>query len=230
MTASFIDEYLPDEIQGVPCQSQPRFSTRIVLAKDGDETRNRNWQSPLRKFMLPEAICDMEGLEAGLSHFEVMGGPFSSFPFRDPIEFASCALEQPNVIPAYTGLDQVLGTGDGSTYQFQLARVRQVGSATYTRTIKLPILDTIEILINGLLPADVPSGSPDYGPYAVASISRPGGLVTFTTPPHAGLALTWGGLFDTLVRWEADDTFDGVVHSLQTTGVSPISLVELRNC
>jgi uncharacterized protein (TIGR02217 family) len=232
VTNTFIDEYLPAEAQGLPCMSAPRFSTRITLAKSGDEARNQNWYSPLRRFSLPEAVGDQDTFEQVLTFWLNTGGPFATWPFRDPFEFASCALSEANVEPDYTAGDQLLGVGNGTTTQWQLTKVRPLGGASsgysYTRTISLPILSTIEIEIDGYAPADCPEEQ--GGPYTVVSITRPGGLVTITPPIKAGVAATWGGLFDTEVRFEGDDSFDQVMHSFSTTGSAPLNFVEVRRC
>lgn len=228
MAESFRDVYLPDDLLGMPCRSLPRFSTKIDLMKSGDEARNRNWNNPLRKFQLPEAVTDQDTLNQALAHWMVMAGPFHSFPFRDPFDFASCDLDSPNTVPAYTGSDQALFTGDGLTYQFQLTKTYSLGGFTQSRNIYLPVLDEIEILINGVAPGSV-SGALG-GPYSVVSISRPGGLVTISPTPHAGLVGTWGGLWDTEVRWEGDDAFDQIAHSMDTDGAAEIDLVEVRRC
>ncbi len=224
----FLDIYMPDSIQGMPCQVGPRFSTRIVLSKSGDEARNRNWQHPLRKYMLPEAVTDFDAFEDAQDFWLIMGGPFQSFPFRDPFEFASVPLEAPNTEPVTSGLDQPLGDGDGFTRTFQLIKRRTLVGVNYDRPIYLPILDTVDILIDGLAPGSVSGGH--GGPYVVNSVSRPGGIVTITPAPTVGRVLTWGGLFDTEVRWEADDSFDAIVHSMATVGASPLNLVEVRRC
>lgn len=228
MTNAFVDEYLSENVQGLPCQVQPRFSTRIVLAKSGDETRNRNWQAPLRKFMLPEAICDQNDLEDALDFWLIVGGPAANWPFRDPTEFASCRLTGAGVVPAYAASDQVLGTGDGLTSTFQLVKVRQIGSATFSRTILLPVVSTIGIFFEGHTPAATPPAL--GGPYTITSVSRPGGKVSISPAPKLGVTMTWGGLFDTLVRFEADDTFDAVMHAFMTSGASPLNFVESRSC
>lgn len=227
MTNVFVDQYLPMSVQGLPCNVGPRFSTRIVMSKSGDEARNRNWAEPLRKFMLPEAAADPARIDDVLTFWQIVGGPYAVWPFRDPTEFASCPLDYLNAIPAYTGSDQSLGVGDGFTSAFQLSRARTLGPYTFNRTIVLPVLDTIEILMGGVAPGAVSSGM--GGPYTY-TITRPGGIVTFDHPVHASLAMTWGGLFDTLVRFEADDTLDLIVHSEETGGASPLTMVEERNC
>lgn len=228
MSDPFVDEPLPGNIQGMPCRVNPRFSTRISVAKSGSESRNRNWINPLRRFALPEAVTTQDQLESVLDHWTVMGGPFQSWPFRDPTDFASCPLDDVNTVPDITGLDQPLGEGDGTTYQFQLVKQRVLGSGTITRTISLPIISSVIIFIDGVLPSAVPSGH--GGPYTVTSITRPGGLVTISPIPTVGRVLTSGFLFDTEVRYEADDTLDNIVHSLDTVGAAEIDLVEVRRC
>jgi len=230
VTQAFVDESLPSQIQGMPCHAQPRFSTRIVMAKSGAEARNRNWMNPLRKFSLPEAVTDMDSFEAVESFWEAMGGPFSTWPFRNPFDFASCALAEPNVAPTVTGADQVIATGNGVDYQFQLIKTRAVGPVSLARPIVLPILDTVIIEIGGFPPAEVPPGFPFMGPYTVESITRPGGIVTISPPLAPGIVMTAGYLYDTLVRFEGDDTFDAIVHSLETVGSSALNLVEVRYC
>lgn len=225
MADSFIDLTLPDTIPGLPCNVGPRFSTRINLSKSGSESRNQNWASPLRKFMLPEAVSDQPTLEEVMSHWMIMGGPHASWPFQDPFEFASVGLDGPGVVPETSGIDQALGVGDGFLYQFQMVKVRELGGFTFSRTIVLPVLDTIDILIDGVDPSAA-SG----GPYTITSITRPGGMVTVSPVPTAGRVLTWGGLFDTEVRWDADDSFDAIAHSLETVGASPLNFVEVRRC
>jgi uncharacterized protein (TIGR02217 family) len=226
--SEFIDLYLDDLIAGFPCYSSPRFSTTIQAAASGAEHRNRNWAHPLRRFKLPEAIREHPQYEAIQDHWLVMGGPEASFPFRDPLDFASVPLVLPNVPPAISLTDQSFGTGDGSAFAFPLTKTYSRGGATYTRPVYLPVVDEVLIGMNGLAPSAV-SGALD-GPYTVLDISRPGGIVTFDKPVHAGIALTWGGYFDCRVRFEADDSFDGIVQSYQVSGFADLTFLELRPC
>lgn len=236
MSNAFLDISLPEGVKGMPCHSGPRFSTRITLAKSGAEGRNQNWQNPLRKFQLPEAFTDDQAVFEELQDFWlIMAGPFRTWPFRDPFDFASAPLDEPNTEPMISGSDQPLFTADGLGYTYQIIKRRTLAGVNYDRPIYLPILDTLEFLFSsplhgGLaptLPASV--GAPWGGPYTVGT-TRPGGLVTVSPIPQAGLVGTCGYLFDTEVRWEADDSFDAVILSLSTTGSAQINLVEVRRC
>ncbi len=218
----FLDIYMPEEIPGYGTVSAPRFKTTIQVNAGGNERRNQEWEHPLHRFVLPEAIARDSDVINGLKdHWLITKGPFYSFPFPDPLDKASIA-HVPNAIDddiAVSMLDQFLGTGDGFTVAFQMLKRYSRGGQTYDRTIHLPVLDTILISDNGVLV--------DPGDY---SISRPGGIVTFDTPPTSGHALKWGGLFDVEVRFESDDTLEQVVRTWQAGGASDITLIEVRPC
>jgi uncharacterized protein (TIGR02217 family) len=224
----FLDIYMPDEVPGYPCVSAPRFKTTIQVNAGGTERRNQEWQHPLHNFILPEAIARESTVSNSVvvelkKHWLIMAGPFYSFPFTDPLDKASIdhIPNEPDadIIARLTDEDQPLGTGDGFTDSFQLKKRYTVGAETYDRDIHLPILSTVIIANNGTLvnPADY-------------TVSRPGGVVTFDTPPANARTLTAGFLFDCEVRFESDDQFEGIVRTWQTGGFADLTLVEVRPC
>lgn len=220
----FLDLYLDEQIPGFPCFSSPRFSTTVTANAAGVESRNRNWLHPLHSFRLPEAIREHAQFEAIHDHWLLMGGREATFPFRDPLDFASCPLTTANVVPDFDGEDQPLMVGDGLTRTAQLTKTYSRGGFTYDRPIYLPVLDSLVVLVDGVLPADATGG-----PY-VLDVSRPGGLATFTPALTAGRVATWGGLFDVEVRFEGDDSFDGIVQSYRVSGFSDLTFLETRRC
>jgi uncharacterized protein (TIGR02217 family) len=214
----FKDVYLDSHVPGYPCISSPRWSTEIVEVDSGAEQVTQRWATPLHKFTLPEAVRDMSVFNAVRDHWLVMRGPAYTWPWRDPLDFASATLVEPNVPPTLTALDQPLGIGDGVTTQFQIIKRYTRGSQTFDRPIVLPILSSILIASNGV---PVTSGF---------SVSRPGGIVTFDTPPINDRVLTCGFFFDVEVRFEDDKTFDGIVQSFGLGGFADINLSEVRPC
>lgn len=219
---SFIDEYMPDEIPGYPCISAPRFKTTIQVSAGGNERRNQEWEHPLHQFILPEAIArQWEPVEALKKHWLITKGPLHTFPWLDPHDFASCDLVKPNLEPTVTMTDQFLGNTDGFTDTYQLVKTYSVGGETYDRIIRLPILDSVVVAIDGVLIPDT-----DY------TVSRPGGEVLFDVPPPLsgpGI-ITAGFLFDVEVRFESDDAFEGILRSYQVGGFADITLIEVRPC
>lgn len=214
----FIDEYLPDCVAGYPCISAPRFSTQIVVVDSGAEQANSRWAEPLRRFHLPEAVRSMETYNALQDHWLIMRGPFHTFPWRDPLDYASVSIDTPAspIPPTTTALDQPLGTGDGMRDKFQLIKTYRRGQHTYERKITLPVVNTIHVAVDGT----------DNGNYNVTRA----GMVEFVTPPAVGEVLTWGGLFDCCVRFESDDTLEGVVRSFGLGGYADITLLETLRC
>lgn len=226
------DVYLPYGFVGYPTSGAPRWSTTITAASSGLESRNQNWRHPLHRYTLAEAVRDHETYTAAEKHWMAMRGPFYSFPFRDPLDFASVALPAANHRPTISALDCVIGVGDGVRREFQLLKPYTVVSGpvseTYERPITLPIVESVLIAMNGL-PADSAPGDLPGGPYTW-DVTREGGVVTFDHAPRLGVIITAGFLFDVPVRFESDDAFSGVVRSYRVSGFSDIVLVETRPC
>lgn len=216
----FADSYLPAKVPGMPCHSAPRFNTSIQVNSGGTERRNQEWEHPLHKYFLPEAIARDWGVIDELGkHFRIMRGPFRSWPWRDPLDFASCDLTKPNQAPTISAGDQSIGTGDGFTDMFQLVKRYAYDAETYDRPIHLPRLDTLKVAVNGVL-ADLA----DY------TVTRPGGIVQFATPPANGHAITAGFLFDVEVRYESDDAYEGILRATRVAGAADLTLIEVRPC
>jgi uncharacterized protein (TIGR02217 family) len=226
---SFLDIYMPDEVPGYPCISAPRTKTTIQATAGGGEQRNQDWEHPLHRFVLPEAIArDWSVVEDLKKHWLITRGPFHSFPWRDPLDKASCDLLAPNepdaaVIARVAATDQPLGTVDGFTDTFRLMKTYLRGGETYDRMIYLPVLDTVVIAIDG-----------DVIPGAGYTVSRPGGEVTFAAPPDPGDyedgIITAGFLFDVEVRFESDDVLEALVRTWQVGGFADLTLIEVRPC
>jgi len=215
----FVDEYLPSRVPGYPCMSVPRWKNRVTQVDSGDEQVNQRWANPLHTYRLPEAIRTHAVFEDVHDHWMAMRGNAHTWPWRDPLDFASVALARPNVVPVTSGLDQTIGTGDGVTTSFQLTKVYVRGAQTYTRPIYLPVTATVSVLLDGADPAPV-----------TWTASRPGGVVTFSSAPAAGVIVTAGFLFDVIVRFESDDSFEGMVKTYAASGVGDLTLLEVRSC
>jgi uncharacterized protein (TIGR02217 family) len=216
--ASFIDIYMPDEVPGYPCVAAPKTSTTIARSDSGDEQSNRNRVNPLHTFRLPNAVRDHDVLDGLMNHWAVTNGPFKSFPFRNPLDFASVSLTAANVEPVISGTDQVIGTGNGAKTQFQLVKTYTRGAYSHVRPIRLPIVATVVVKINGV--------DPSMG----WSVSREGGIVTFDSAPAGSTTITAGFYFDVPVRFESDDALEAIVFSYQTSSFADLVLMEVPLC
>jgi uncharacterized protein (TIGR02217 family) len=223
MPDRFRDVYLPFGVPGFPCLSTPRFSTLLTAVDSGAEDANQRWQHPLYKFTLPEAVREHTVFEPLRDHWLIMAGPAHTWPFKDPLDFASVALTAANVAPAVSSSDQVIGAGDGAATQFQLVKQYSRSGFTYQRLIHLPRAGTVVVAVDGGDPAAL---SPPLG----WTVSRPGGVVIFDGPVPNGLAVTAGFLFDNEVRFENDEAFDGIVQSYQVSGFADLTFIGVRPC
>lgn len=226
--SGFRDEYLPDAIRGFPFSSSPRFNTTITQVSSGDEHRNKNWKHPLHRFSAPEAIKCHDHIEDLRDHWMVMAGPAFTFPFRDPLDFASRRLLKPNTPPVVGMTDGVIGIGDGVKTVFQLQKTYTRGAFSYQRPVFLPVLGTVLVGMNALLPATADPVLPG-GPYTW-DVTRYGGSVIFDHAPEEGVIVTAGFLFDVEIRFEADDVLDAVVQAYQVAGYADLSFWEVRFC
>lgn len=223
MTARFIDVPLDDCVPGYPAFSSPRWSTRIAIVDSGAEQVNQRWEHPLHQFTLPEAVRTHDVFESIHDHWLVMRGPVHTFPFRDPLDFASVALAAPNTEPTVSGTDQTIGTGDGVTKVFQLTKTYTRGPETYVRNIFHPVVSTVLVTIDGADPLAM-------SPAMTWSVDRLTGIVSFDTAPELGAVIRAGYLYDVEVRFESDDAFDGIVRTFGLGGFADITLVEVRPC
>lgn len=219
----FVDQYIPDEVPGFPCISAPRWSTDLQIVDSGAERANQRWEHPLHTFTLPDAVREHVTYEGIHDHWLAMRGPLYTFPFRDPLDFASVALAQPNIEPVISGLDQTIGTGDGTTKTFQLQKTYSRGSQTYTRNIYHPVVSSVLVTIDG---SDPEALSPSFA----WSVDRLTGRVTFDDAPNPGVTIKAGYFFDVEVRFENDDAFEGIVRTYGVSGFANIEFVEVRPC
>lgn len=224
----FIDAYPPASIMKLGFVSSPRFSTNITAVASGAERRNRNWAHPLHSFSAPEAVECHEHLVALHNMWMTTAGPLHTFPFRDPLDFASRDLSAPGVTPDVGPTDQVLGVSDGTQREFQLVRRYAFGSLVYERVISHPVVETVVVALNALPPESEDPPLPG-GPYAW-TVDRLSGVVSFDKVIPEGMVVTAGFLFDVEARFEGDDSYDGIVRSYRVSGHADLVFQEVRPC
>ena len=150
------------------------FSTRITQLRNGVERRNARWSMPLGRYavMFQALRPDDHGKVRG-AHMASLGS-LIPFRFKDWSDFQA---EQ-----------QVLGEGTGAAQTLPLIKHYRFGPLTLARRIKKPVLNQVQVFIDGQLTA--------------AAIDYIEGTVTVTAPE--GAEITWSGEFDVPVRFEND--------------------------
>jgi uncharacterized protein (TIGR02217 family) len=133
-------------------------------------------------------IRSLDALHAVLAFFEERAGRLYGFRFHDRVDCKSCA---PSGQPAAT--DMPLGTGDGETKAFQLAKIYGTGIAPYRRAIAKPVGGSVRVAVGGT-----------ELPLSAFTCDVTTGLVTLAAAPTPGAAVTAGFGFDVPVRFDTD--------------------------
>jgi uncharacterized protein (TIGR02217 family) len=206
---AFHEVRFPDNISR-GARGGPERRTQIVELASGAEERNASWANSRRRYDVAYGIRRADDLAAVVAFFEARNGRLHGFRFKDWADFKSC-------LPSQTSgpTDQPIGTGNGSATLFQLTKRYASGAQSWTRAITKPVAGTVTIALNG---------TPQASGWSVSSAT---GLVTFTTAPAAGVAITAGFEFDVPVRFDTD-ALDVTLDLERLGSITSIPLLEIR--
>jgi uncharacterized protein (TIGR02217 family) len=151
-----------------------------------------------------------DDLAAVVAYFEARNGRLHGFRFKDWGDHKSCL---PSGTPSPT--DQAIGTGDGATLTFHLAKTYGGANAPWTRAIAKPVTGTVLIAVGGTPAAEG------------WTVDTTNGQVTFTSAPADGAAITAGFQFDVPVRFDTDKLTINLTN-FAAGEVPAIPLVEIR--
>lgn len=190
MPASFHEVLFPLDI-ALKSAGGPERRTEIVALGSGREERNARWAHSRRRYDAGYGVKTLEALSAVVAFFEERRGRLYGFRWRDRLDHASAA---PAAAVAPT--DQIIGTGDGTTATFQLAKTYGGLYAPYQRPIAKPVPGSVRVAVAG---SEVAEGTA----YVCDSAT---GVVTFLAGhiPADGAAVTAGFLFDVPARFDTD--------------------------
>ena len=206
---AFHEVRFPDNISR-GARGGPERRTQIVELASGAEERNASWANSRRRYDVAYGIRRADDLAAVVAFFEARNGRLHGFRFKDWADFKSCL---PSQAPGAT--NQPIGTGNGSATLFQLTKRYTSGAQSWTRAITKPVAGTVTIALNG---------TPQASGWSVSTTT---GLITFTTAPAAGVAITAGFEFDVPVRFDTD-VLDVTLDLERLGSINSIPLVELR--
>lgn len=162
----------------------PERKTEIVTLGSGFEERNGVWANSRRRYDVGYGIKTLDDIHTVIAFFEARAGQLYGFRFKDFADYKSCA---PTV--AITPLDQLLGSGDGTTTGFALVKTYVSGPAVWTRTIAKPVAGTVRIAVGGV-------------ETSAFELDTATGTVTFAAAPANGAVITAGFEFDVPVRFD----------------------------
>lgn len=207
---SFHEILFPVDI-ALNSEGGPTRKTEIVALVSGHEERNSPWAGSRRAFNAGYGVKSIADIEDVIAFFEARHGRLYGFRFRDPFDFKSCRIAES---PAPD--DQIIGTGDGSETAFQLVKRYASGAASYVRPVKKPVAGSARVAVDGVEQAQ----GADF------TLDETTGVVTFSSPPGSGLAVTAGFTFDTPVRFDTDELRINLA-AFQAGDIPSIPLIEV---
>lgn len=175
----------PDVFPQLPGQDfmlakSPQWSTNILIAASGREIRNAYWSAPIYNFSvqhnLLRARASLPELQKLIAFYNSCLGSLGIFYYLDPEDHAVTA--------------EPTGTGDGQTQTFQMMRMQAKGTTYQNPEPVYAFWQTPQIFLNG-------------SPTSAWAMSTTG-QITFSSPPGAGVAITWTGSFLYLCRFDQD--------------------------
>jgi uncharacterized protein (TIGR02217 family) len=213
MTAAFHEILFPLDI-ALKSAGGPERRTEIVTLGSGREERNARWTHSRRRYDAGYGVKTLAALSEVVAFFEERRGRLHGFRWRDRLDHSSAA---PGV--AVSPVDQVIGSGDGTTAAFQLAKTYGGIYAPYARPIVKPDPGSVRVAVDEV--------EQDEGTDFTCDAAT--GVVTFLPGhiPAACEAVSAGFLFDVPVRFDTD--YLEVDLSAFAAGVIPnIPLVEIK--
>lgn len=174
--------------------------TEVVTLGSGFERRSTPWAQGRRRWLIGASLRSLADMAELVAFFEARRGRLYGFRFRDFMDFRSGA---PGAVP--TATDQAIGTGDGTTTQFQLVKG--------DRVIAKPVAGSVIVAVDGA-PVE-------------AEAEAATGLVTLNAAPAEGAVVTAGFLFEVPVRFDAD-RIDVTLESFDAGRMAAVPLVEVR--
>ena len=183
---AFHDVTLPDEFQ-YGSQAGAGFSTIVQQTASGHEIRVARQAQAVHRLSLRTELRTAQDAKTLKAFALARRGSLHSFRIKDWSDYTSASDGESAVTP----LDQVIGSGDGTTTTFQLVKRYEVtGPNPYIRTITLPITNTTEAAIDGIT--------------ATAFTVSSTGQIMFTSAPANGTVITAGFQFHVPVRFTLD--------------------------
>ena len=206
---AFHEVRFPDNISR-GARGGPERRTQIVEMASGDEERNGSWADSRRHYDASYGIRKADDLAAVTAFFEARRGQLYGFRWKDWADYKSGL---PSANP--TAVDQPIGTGNGALTTFQLVKLYTSGAQSWTRTITKPVAGTVALALNGV---------PQITGWTVNTTT---GVVTFSTNPAPGVAITAGFEFDVPVRFDTD-SLDVTLDFERLGSITSIPLIEVR--
>ena len=192
----------------------PERQTEIVALGSGHEERNTRWAHSRRRYNAGLGVRTLNQIHEVIEFFEARRGRLHGFRWKDHADFKSAGPQD-----QAAGADQIIGTGDGATTDFQLTKTYASGGETYQRSITKPVQGTLSVSVDGTAQVE---GS-DY------AVDYTSGLVVFLAGaiPQTGEIVSAGFEFDVPARFDTD-LLEINLAAFEAGEIPDIPVVEVR--
>ena len=179
--------------------------TEVVTLASGFERRSTPWANGRRRYLIGAGVRSLDDAAALVAFFEARRGRLYGFRFKDFADFKSCAPSG-----TVSATDQAIGTGDGVAAAFQLAKAY----GDFARDIRKPAAGTVVAAVDGVTTT-------------AFTVDTTTGVISFTSAPADGAAITAGFEFDTPVRFDTD-RIDVTLEGFDAGRMVAAPLIEVR--
>lgn len=197
----------------------PGFRTQVIELDSGQEQRVARWSQVRHRYDVRYGIRAHTQLSALKRFYVARQGAAYSFRYKDWSDFRTTisGISENQGGEALSATDQLVGSGDGSTTVFQLVKRYTDGGVSRTRTISLPVANTVLVALDG---------TPQASGWTVNETT---GELTFSVAPALGVEITWGGEFDVHARFssDADELLSMTIDDFGSGSAPSIELVEV---
>ncbi len=198
---SFIETRFPDDI-AYGSTGGPEFSTNIAMTQNGYEQRNINWSDARAQYNVSHGIKNEEQLRELLSFFRARFGRAIGFRFKDWTD--------------YIIKNQIIAIADGQGREFQINKIYNSGSSSYTRIITKIVTSTLFVSIN------------DIAQEGAYTIDLNSGILLFDNPPASSAEIVISCEFDVPVRFDTDQ-LSASIDGYGTNSWRNIRLIEIKD-
>ena len=219
---SFHNVTFPDAIS-YSSEFGPSFKTLISETVSGREERIPLLEAARHRIDVNLNAVDVSRVSEVKRFAMMRQGSAFGFRVRDRSDYNSTPEGRDATDMGGTDIsrdDQVIGTGDGTTTEFQLTKRYTDGvSPNVVRTITHPRASSVLIEVDGSLVT--PSGN--------WSVSDTTGIVTFTTAPATGEVIKAGFEFDVPVRFDqsVEDFLAINISDYDSADLPTLSMIEI---
>lgn len=199
----------------------PGFNTQIIELPSGAEERIIRWATDRPRFEGVHKDMTLEELRSWRDLYLITHGAGHGFRHKNWFDYASTSSGRTwgPTPQSVSHQDQVIGTGDGSTTVFQLAKTYTYGAFTYVKQIMKPVESSVVVAL-GI--TQQLSGW---------TLDATTGRITFTSAPSVGVQVRAGFEYAEPVRFDGpiDAWMDVSIDGWDAASIDSIPLIGLVN-